>query len=248
MSLKVLIADDNTDRANEVARYLRKTGVGDVILVRLGESLTNAVAIHSPDVVIVDMSRPDRDSLENVRTVTTENPRPIVMFVDHSDVAFMEAAIEAGVSSYNVVGSGMPDVRPIVQAAVAMFRRHQQVAAKLRAAEIAATLFYDRLFTLDPKLRLLFKGEMKEQGRKLMAMIGAAVRDLDQVEALVPVARGHAGYGVSDAPYDTVASAPLWTLEHGLGPDFTPKTREAWTACYMLSAGEMKKAAAAVQA
>lgn len=86
MSLKVLIADDNTDRANEVARYLRKTGVGDFILVRLGESLTNAVGTHSPDVVIVDMSRPDRDSLENIRTVTTENPRPIVMFVDHSDV------------------------------------------------------------------------------------------------------------------------------------------------------------------
>lgn len=134
--MKVLIADDNADRANEVARHLRKTGVGDVVLVRLGESLTNAVATHSPDVIIVDMSRPDRDSLENVRTVTTENPRPIVMFVDHSDVAFMEAAIEAGVSSYNVVGSSMPDVKPIVQTAVAMFRRHQQVAAKLRDAEI----------------------------------------------------------------------------------------------------------------
>lgn len=76
-------------------------------------------------------------------------------------------------------------------------------------AETAASLFYDRLFTLDPRLRLLFKGDMKEQGRKLMAMIGAAVRGLDQVEALVPVVRDlgrrHAGYGVGDADYDTVA-------------------------------------------
>lgn len=115
-------------------------------------------------------------------------------------------------------------------------------------AVTAAALFYDRLFTLDPKLRSLFKGDMKEQGRKLMGMIATGVRGLDEIETLVPavhdLGRRHAGYGVTDADYDTVAAALLWTLERGLGDDFTPQVREAWTACYALLAGEMKKAAA----
>jgi response regulator NasT len=57
------------------------------------------------------------------------------MFVDHDDAGFMEAAIEAGVSSYNVVGAALPDVKPIVQAAVAMFRRYRQVEMELRRVE-----------------------------------------------------------------------------------------------------------------
>ncbi len=59
------------------------------------------------------------------------------MFVDHADTGFMEKAIEAGVSSYNVVGTSLPDVKPIVQAAVAMFRRHREMVERLRQAEIA---------------------------------------------------------------------------------------------------------------
>ncbi len=104
---------------------------------------------------------------------------------------------------------------------------------------IVADLFYTRLFELEPKLRLLFKGDMVEQGRKLMQMIAIAVRSLD-VQAL---GVRHAGYGVQDADYDTVGSALLWTLEEGLGADFTPATKEAWTATYTLLAGLMKDAA-----
>ena len=115
-------------------------------------------------------------------------------------------------------------------------------------APTAAELFYGRLFELDPSLRPLFKGDMKEQGRKLMAMIATAVAGLDKLDTIVPAVRAlgkrHAGYGVIDAQYDTVAAALLWTLEQGLGPDFTPATKEAWTACYTLLAGQMKEAAA----
>jgi hemoglobin-like flavoprotein len=116
-------------------------------------------------------------------------------------------------------------------------------------APAAAAMFYDRLFTLDPSLRPLFTGDMAEQGRKLMAMIGTAVVNLHRLETIVPAVRDlgqrHAGYGVTDAHYDTVAAALLWTLEQGLGADFTPQTRDAWTVCYTAIAGEMKTAAAA---
>jgi len=81
------------------------------------------------------MARPDRDALEGIRQVARDNPRPIVLFVDEDDPAFMEDAIGAGVSSYNVVGLSQPDVKPILRAAAALFRRHQSVAGELRQAE-----------------------------------------------------------------------------------------------------------------
>jgi hemoglobin-like flavoprotein len=110
----------------------------------------------------------------------------------------------------------------------------------------AADIFYTKLFNLDPATRALFKGDMAEQGRKLMTMIGTAVANLHRLDAILPAVRDlgarHAGYGVTDADYATVATALLWTLEQGLGPDFTPETREAWTVTYTALATEMKAA------
>jgi hemoglobin-like flavoprotein len=89
---------------------------------------------------------------------------------------------------------------------------------------------------------------MKEQGRKLIAMIVTAVSNLYRLDEIIPavqdLGRLHAGYGVLDAHYDTVANALPWTLEQRLGADFTPATKEAWTVCYGVLAGEMKAAAA----
>ena len=82
-----------------------------------------------------------------------------------------------------------------------------------------------------------------------MAMIGTAVANLNRLDAIVPAVRDlgrrHGGYGVKDSHYDTVANALLWTLGQGLGPDFTPATKDAWATCYGVLAGEMKAAAAA---
>ena len=111
----------------------------------------------------------------------------------------------------------------------------------------AAALFYDRLFVLDPSLRPLFKGDMAEQGRKLMTMIGIAVANLDKLETIVPavqdLGRRHATYGVQPAQYDSVASALLWTLGQGLGDAFTPPVEAAWTDAYTVLATVMKDAA-----
>jgi hemoglobin-like flavoprotein len=115
-------------------------------------------------------------------------------------------------------------------------------------APAVAEMFYNRLFELDPSLRLLFRIDMKEQGRKLIAMIVTAVGNLDRLDEIVPAVRElgkrHAGYGVLDAHYDTVASALLWTFEQRLGSDFTPATKEAWVACYGVLSGVMKASAA----
>jgi len=114
-------------------------------------------------------------------------------------------------------------------------------------ADDAAVLFYQRLFELDPSLRQMFRGDMTEQRKKLMQMLTAAVKGLDHLDRLVPVVqdlgRRHTGYGVQESHYETVGEALLWTLEMGLGRNFTPEVKEAWTAVYTLLATTMKDAA-----
>jgi hemoglobin-like flavoprotein len=115
-------------------------------------------------------------------------------------------------------------------------------------AEFVGMAFYDRLFALDPRLRRLFRGERSEQAKKLMQMLAAAIGLLRRPEQLLPVleqlGRRHAGYGVVDAHYALVGQALLQTLEAGLGADFTPAQREAWTALYAVVSGTMQRAAA----
>ena len=113
--------------------------------------------------------------------------------------------------------------------------------------DTAAQLFYGRLFELDPALRSLFKGDMAEQGRKLMAIINTAVNSLDDLdpilEAVQDMGRRHVAYGVTEAHYDTVGGALIWTLGRGLGERFTPAVRDAWVETYTTLASVMKQAA-----
>ena len=116
-------------------------------------------------------------------------------------------------------------------------------------SDTAAELFYGRLFELDPKLKALFNGDMAEQGKKLMQMIGVAVANLHQLEeVLLPVqelGKRHVGYKVEAKDYDTVGEALLWTLEKGLGDAWNDDVKGAWTETYVTLATVMKDAAAA---
>jgi hemoglobin-like flavoprotein len=114
-------------------------------------------------------------------------------------------------------------------------------------ADEAAGLLYARLFALDPSLEAMFKGDMREQGRKVMSMIAVAVNSLTRLESIVPavqaLGRRHAGYGVENRHYDVVESALLWTLEQGLGAGFTREVEDAWRTAYRVLANTMKQAA-----
>lgn len=116
-------------------------------------------------------------------------------------------------------------------------------------ADEAAGLFYGRLFEIAPEVRPLFKSDIGDQGRKLMATLAAAVNSLENFDELKPVleslARQHAGYGVRDEHYGPVGAALIWTLEQGLGDSFTPETRDAWLSAYTAIADTMKAAVAA---
>ena len=124
----------------------------------------------------------------------------------------------------------------------------QETFGKVRPiSEKAAELFYNRLFELAPSLKSLFKGDMKTQGRMLMQMIDYAVTGLDRLDTIAPtiqdLGKRHVGYGVKEEYYETVREALLWTLEQGLGKDFTPDVKDAWAAAYNLLSDTMKSAA-----
>ncbi len=114
-------------------------------------------------------------------------------------------------------------------------------------ADEAAALFYHNLFSADPSLKPLFKGDMQAQGKKLMQMIGVAVGKLNELEVLVPVlerlGERHLEYGVEDSHYATVGGALLKTLGQGLGDAFTEEVKQAWTTAYGVMANTMIAAA-----
>lgn len=123
-------------------------------------------------------------------------------------------------------------------------------AKVLPIAPQAAEIFYSRLFELAPQVRTLFKGDMKEQGRKLMAMLATVVNGLTRLETIVPAAQQlavrHAAYGVRPEHYSVVGAALLDTLDKGLGDDFTTEVRDAWSSAYGLLSNVMIEAQKAV--
>ncbi len=110
-------------------------------------------------------------------------------------------------------------------------------------ASDAAALFYGRLFEIAPEVKPLFKGEIAEQGRKLMATLAVVVNGLDNLPSILPaasaLAKKHVGYGVKAEHYTPVGAALLWTLERGLGADWTPPVATAWTNAYTTLSGFM---------
>lgn len=110
-------------------------------------------------------------------------------------------------------------------------------------SEQAAEIFYGRLFAVAPQVRALFKGDMKEQGRKLMATLGTVVASLDNLGPILPVAsdlaKRHVAYGVQAEHYPVVGEALLWTLEKGLGDKWSAEAAGAWGAAYTTLSGFM---------
>ncbi|ACB95591.1 ANTAR domain-containing response regulator [Beijerinckia indica] len=134
--MRILLADENRGRARALSDIF--AGDPSLELVRLvpGQSLIDAVSLHGPDVVLVDISRPDRDALDSVRALAVSGSRrPVVLFVDEDDTDLMEAAFEAGVCSYNVVDTPPKDVKPLLRAAIALYDRFRRTEDELRVAQ-----------------------------------------------------------------------------------------------------------------
>ncbi|GAN80090.1 response regulator receiver and ANTAR domain protein [Acidocella aminolytica 101 = DSM 11237] len=152
--MKILLADSNEVRREALTAQLIKLGAAFSITPLAGEaSLMAEVERLRPDVVLVDMARPDRDMLDSLPALN--GAPPVVMFLDNDDPGFMQQAISAGVSSYHGQDVAPDAAKLVMQLAVAFFQRNQEVAAKLQEVEGQAA----QRRTIDAAKRVLMKEE-----------------------------------------------------------------------------------------
>ncbi|MFB1485995.1 MULTISPECIES: ANTAR domain-containing response regulator [unclassified Thiocapsa] len=131
MSIRIMLVDARPDRREVLGPALSAEGFDVVACVDPDEGLLSAVARYAPDVVLIDIDSPSRDTLENLRTVQAHQPRPMVMFTQDDANESIRRAIEAGVSAYVVDGIERRRVRPIVEAAMARFSQFQALEKEL---------------------------------------------------------------------------------------------------------------------
>ena len=133
--LKILVADENRSRASIIKLGLIESGYLNVEIIDQFSGFAQVVQTTQPDVIIVDLENPQRDTLEAFFALSRAVKRPIAMFVDQSDLDAMEAAIDAGVSAYVVDGLKKDRVRPIMEMAIARFRAFSRMEEELQDAK-----------------------------------------------------------------------------------------------------------------
>ena len=129
--LNVLVIDENRIRATIIEEGLRDAGHDQVTVIDNMHGLARRIAEINPDVIVIDLENPNRDMLESMFQLSRAVRRPIAMFVDKSDEASIEAAVEAGVSAYIVDGLKQERVRPIVKMAISRFNAFSRLNREL---------------------------------------------------------------------------------------------------------------------
>jgi len=135
--LSILIVDENRLRAAVIEDGLREAGHGLVTVITETSEVARRIVEVAPDVVVIDLENPDRDRLEHFFTLSRALQRPVAMFVDKSDAAAIEAAIEAGVSAYVVDGLRKDRVKSILDMAVLRFNAYSRLQRELDEARTA---------------------------------------------------------------------------------------------------------------
>jgi response regulator NasT len=132
--LRVMLVDESRERSTALAELLQSVGCDVVACLSPDQDLLSQVALHQPDVVIIDIDLPGRDTLESLRTVQVAAPRPMVMFSQDDNGDTIRRAVQAGVSAYVVDGVQSHRVRPILEAAIARFDEHRRLRDELDRA------------------------------------------------------------------------------------------------------------------
>lgn len=130
-SLSILVIDENRIRAAVIEAGLREAGHERITVIHDVAGIARRIAEIEPDVIVIDLENPNRDMLENMFQLSRAVKRPIAMFVDRSDQAAIEAAVEAGVSAYVVDGLRQERVKPILDMAVSRFNAFSRMAREL---------------------------------------------------------------------------------------------------------------------
>ena len=190
--LTILIIDENAIRAAILEEGLRDAastdalaGAFEIHLIRDTANLPARIAAIDPDVILIDLENPSRDTLEQMFQVSRLVRRPIAMFVDRSDTQTVHAAIDAGVSAYIVDGLRKERVKPILDVTISRFRAFDRLQTELREARSAleerkvveqakALLMKQRGLTEEQAYALMRRTAMN-QNRKLADLARAVV-------------------------------------------------------------------------
>jgi response regulator NasT len=135
--LTVLVVDENAIRASIIEEGLNEAGHFKVTVIHEMHGVARLIETMDPDVIIIDIENPNRDMMEHMFQLTRVISRPIAMFVDRSDTAAIEAAVDAGVSAYVVDGLKKERVKPILDMAVSRFNAFSRLQRELAEARTA---------------------------------------------------------------------------------------------------------------
>jgi len=166
--VRVLVADDVPERAEMLVRALTENGCAVVDLSPAGPSLPNRVIESEPDVILINVDSPSRDTLEQLTMLNSRCPRPVVMFASDEARDTIEAAVHAGVSAYVTSGLGQTRVRAIIDVAIARFQQYQQLKEQLQTtrATLEERVLVDRAKGLIMKQRRCSEDEAYRWLRK----------------------------------------------------------------------------------
>ncbi|KMW59398.1 Response regulator NasT [Candidatus Rhodobacter oscarellae] len=187
--LSILVVEEVQDRALMIVDSLAELGDHDIQVISEVSGLARRIAERNPDVVLVDLTSPTRDTIEELTLATAPMERPVAMFVDESDDRLTQAAIEAGVSAYVVDNLRADRIRPVLSAAIARFQMFRRMRNELdetkRALEERKTLdrakgllMKNRGLSEDEAYGLLRKTAM-DQGKKISEISAALVTAAD---------------------------------------------------------------------
>ena len=132
--LSILIIDENRIRASIIEDGLREAGHSRVAVIYDVNEVARRIQATAPDVIVIDLENPKRDTLEHFFSLSRAIQRPIAMFVDSSDGAMIEKAVEAGVSAYVVDGLKKERVKPILDMAISRFNAFSRLTRELAQA------------------------------------------------------------------------------------------------------------------
>ncbi|AUJ64608.1 two-component system response regulator [Aestuarium zhoushanense] len=183
--LSIVVVEANEARAQAIRQGLADAGDFDVVILNSSAGLSRSIAEHRPDVVLIDVTNPSRDALEELAFASGPLDRPVAMFVDRSDDGLTRAAIEAGLSAYVVDGLRPDRLKPILDAAITRFQLFQRMRKELETTKRAleerkvidrakGILMKARRLSEEEAYALLRKTAM-DQGRKVIDVAQALV-------------------------------------------------------------------------
>ena len=183
--MRIVIIDDSGLRATVLEEGLREAGYDDIHIVPPRGGFVARLERMAPDVVLMDLGSPSRDTLEEMLSVSRALARPIAMFVDQSDESMIGAAIDAGVSAYVVDGLRKERVKPVLELAVRRFNAFARLQADLDAArgqlhereviDRAKRILMDSRGLPEPKAYAELRKAAMDQGRKIADIADAIV-------------------------------------------------------------------------